>query len=97
VLFIFYLQLNSEQYEALIETLQSERDFYYRECCRLKEQTGVTASCANVSEGTKFLPQVYGSQNMRDICSLRFYIIILVCKGGMQNLENEVSSDLYMY
>jgi hypothetical protein len=69
VLFIFYLQLNSEQYEALIEKLQSERDFYYSECCRLKEQAGVTASCTNVSKGTKFLQQVYGSQKMKDICS----------------------------
>ncbi|XP_023719195.1 centrosomal protein of 135 kDa isoform X2 [Cryptotermes secundus] len=44
------VQLNSEQYEALIERLQSERDFYYSECCRLREETGATASCTNCSE-----------------------------------------------
>jgi hypothetical protein len=84
MLFIFYLQLNPEQYEALIEKLESERDFYYNECCRLKEQTVVTASCTNVSVSTKFLQELNNSQRMRDICGLRFYIII--CKGGMQNL-----------
>jgi hypothetical protein len=32
-------KLNSEQYKALTDKLKSERDFYYNECCRLKEQT----------------------------------------------------------
>jgi hypothetical protein len=81
----FYLQLNSEQYEALIKKLQSERDFYYSECCRLKEQKDVTASCTNVSGGTKFLQKAHDSQYMRDFCSSRFCIINY--KGGMPNLE----------
>jgi hypothetical protein len=76
MLIILYLQLNSEQYEALIEKLQSERDFYYSECCRLKEQRAVTASCTNVSGGTKFLQEAHESQYMRDICSSRFFFII---------------------
>jgi hypothetical protein len=70
VLFICYPQLNSNQYEALIEKLQSERDFYYGESCRLKEQR-VAASCANVSGGTKFLQEVHNSQHTRYIYSLR--------------------------
>jgi hypothetical protein len=84
----FYLQLNSEQYEALIEKLQSERDFYYSESCRLKEQKDVTPSCTNVSGVTKFLQKAHDCQYMRDFCSSRFYIIMY--KGGMRNVEIEV-------
>jgi centrosomal protein CEP135 len=41
---------SSQQYEALAEKLKSERDFYYSEYCRLKEERGVTASCTNCTE-----------------------------------------------
>jgi hypothetical protein len=42
--------LHSEQYNALTEKLNSKRDFYYNEWCRLKAETCITTNCTNCSE-----------------------------------------------
>jgi centrosomal protein CEP135 len=42
--------LSSQQYAAWIEKLQAEKDFYYAECHRLKEQAGAPAFCTNCME-----------------------------------------------
>jgi hypothetical protein len=42
--------LSSQEYDAWIEKLQSERNFYYKECYRLQQQRGTTAFCVNCME-----------------------------------------------